>query len=160
VTATVNGCVSQAASTTATVNAIPAAPLAGNNGPLWAGTTLNLTASAVPGATYRWTGPNAFTSTNQNPTILSASTAASGLYSVTATADACPSVAGTTTVTINPPAGLSIQCLGSDMILTWPAGTLQSATNITGSWDDVSGAACPWTNPAAAPQEFYRLRLQ
>ena len=30
----------------------PPAPTAGNNSPLWAGLTLNLTASSIPGATY------------------------------------------------------------------------------------------------------------
>jgi beta-glucanase (GH16 family) len=159
VTATTNGCTSLAGTTVAVVNAIPGAPTAGNNGPLWAGMTLNLTVSTVPEATYSWTGPNGFTSTSQNPTIASASTAACGLYSVTVTANACPSEAGTTTVTINPPAGLSIQCLGSDMILTWPTGTLQSATNVSGPWNDVSGATSPSTNRAAAPQEFFRCRL-
>jgi hypothetical protein len=158
VTAAINGCTSLAGTTIALVSAIPNAPTAGNNGPLCAGSTLNLTASTVPGATYSWTGPNGFTSTNQNPVIASASAAASGLYSVTATANACPSVAGTTTVTINP-VGVSIQLLGGDMILSWPDGTLQSATNVSGPWDDINGATCPWTNPAAAPQEFYRLRL-
>jgi beta-glucanase (GH16 family) len=159
VTATVSGCTSLAGTAVAVVNAIPSAPTAGNNGPICSGSTLTLTASTVPGAAYSWTGPNGFTSTNQNPTIVSASTAACGLYSVTVTANACPSEAGTTTVTINPPAGLSIQCLGSDMILTWPTGTLQSATNVSGPWNDVSGVTSPSTNPAAAPQEFFRCRL-
>ena len=158
VTAMVGGCTSLAGTTVAVVNAIPAAPTAGNNGPIYSGSTLNLTASTVPGAAYSSTGPNGFTSTNQNPTIETAGDAASGLYSVTVTANACPSVAGTTTVTINPPVGLSIQLLGTDMILTWPGGTLQSTTNLSGPWDDVSDATCPWTNPAAAPQEFYRLK--
>ena len=101
VTATVNGCTSTAGTTTATVNAIPTAPTAGNNGPICAGSTLNLTATLVTGATYAWTGPNRFTSTLQNPTIASATTAATGLYSVTATVNGCTSTAGTTTATVN-----------------------------------------------------------
>jgi fibronectin type 3 domain-containing protein len=36
----------------------PPAPTAGNNGPIYQGMTLNLTASAVASATYSWTGPN------------------------------------------------------------------------------------------------------
>ena len=66
-----------------------AAPTAGNDGPVCAGSTLSLTASTVSGATYAWTGPNGFTSTAQNPTIPDATTAATGTYSVTATVNGC-----------------------------------------------------------------------
>jgi beta-glucanase (GH16 family) len=138
----------------------PAAPTAGNNSPIDAGATLNLTASTVPGATYSWTGPNGFTSTDQNPSIANATTNASGLYSVTATTASCASAPGTTTVTFNPPASLTIQFSAGDVILTWSGGTLQSATIVSGPWDDVSGATSPRTNSPATAQEFYRLRLQ
>jgi hypothetical protein len=138
----------------------PSAPTVGNNGPLWAGMTLNLTASTVPGATYSWTGPNGFNSTNQNPTIVNAATNASGLFSVTAAAGGCTSAPATTTVIVNPPATLTIQPLDGSVVLSWPGGILQSATNLSGPWGDLSGAASPRTNPVAAAQEFYRLRLQ
>jgi hypothetical protein len=138
----------------------PAAPTAGNNGPIYAGATLNLTASTVPGASYNWTGPNSFTSTDRNPSIVNATPSASGLYSVTATVDSCTSAPGTTTATVNPPASLSIQFSGGDAILTWTGGTLQSATNVSGPWDDIIGATSPRTNTPAAAQEFYRLKLQ
>jgi beta-glucanase (GH16 family) len=138
----------------------PAAPTAGNNGPIWAGMTLNLTASTVPGATYSWTGPNGFNSTSQNPIILNASPNVSGLFSVTATTGGCVSLPASTAVIVNPPATLSIESLPGSVVLSWPGGTLQSATNIHGSWSDVSGAVSPRTNPVASGQEFYRLRLQ
>jgi len=137
-----------------------ASPVAGNNGPISAGMTLNLTASTVPGAAYSWTGPNGFVSTNQNPSIVNASTNVSGVFSVTATADGCSSVPVTTTATVGPPAAVSARSLPGKIILSWPSGTLQSATNVSGPWGDVSGAASPRTNPASASQEFYRLRLQ
>ena len=48
-----------------------------------AGSTLNLNASGPANVTgYSWTGPNSFTSTLQNPSISSATTAAGGVYSV------------------------------------------------------------------------------
>lgn len=137
-----------------------ASPVAGNNGPISAGMTLNLTASTVPGAAYSWTGPNGFVSTNQNPSIVNASTNVSGVFSVTATADGCSSAPVTTTATVGPPAAVSARSLPGKIILSWPSGTLQSATNVSGPWGDVSGAASPRTNPASASQEFYRLRLQ
>ena len=78
------------AAATLTVNSTPA-PAAGNNGPVCAGQTLTLTASTVAGATYSWSGPNGFISSQQNPSIASATVAASGSYSVTATVSGCSS---------------------------------------------------------------------
>jgi hypothetical protein len=139
----------------------PATPTAGYNSPLYAGMTLNLTASTVPGATYNWTGPNGFTATNQNPSIASASTSDSGDYNVTVTVGDCTSSPGTTTVTVNPPASVSIQQqLNGSLIFNWPYGTLQSATNIIGPWNDIIGATSPYTNTSAVSQQFFRIQLQ
>jgi hypothetical protein len=137
----------------------PAAPTAGNNGPVWMGMTLNLTASTVAGATYAWSGPNGFSSTQQNPAITNASTNFNGVFSVTATAGGCTSAPALTTAAVNPPARIAIQPVGGKIILNWPAGTLQSATNASGPWGDVSGAAPPRTNLANLPAEFYRAKL-
>ena len=138
----------------------PATPTAGYNSPLYAGMTLNLTASTVAGATYSWTGPNGFTSTSQNPSIPGATTADSGDYSVTATVGACTSAPGTTTVTVNPPASVSVQALSGSLILDWPFGTLQSATNLSGPWNSLTGVTPPYTNTPGEAQEFFRIRLQ
>lgn len=85
VTVTVNGCTSNSAQTTVAITAAPSAPTVGSNSPIAEGQTLNLTASAVTNATYAWTGPNGFTSSQQNPSISMATTAASGTYTVTVT---------------------------------------------------------------------------
>jgi hypothetical protein len=100
VTATVNGCTSSHGTTTAIVNAAPAAPSASNGGPICAGATLQLFASTVAAATYSWTGPNGFVSNQQNPAIPAATAAATGVYSVTVTVSGCPSPAGTTSATV------------------------------------------------------------
>ncbi|MBD0259084.1 MAG: hypothetical protein ICV83_25475, partial [Cytophagales bacterium] len=71
-------------------------------GPVCAGGTITLTASTVAGATYAWTGPNGFTSSQQNPTVPNATAAAGGTYSVTATANGCTSPATAVDVAINP----------------------------------------------------------
>ena len=138
----------------------PAAPAPGNSGPVWAGMTLNLTASTVPGATYRWTGPNGFLSTNQNPSITNATTNAGGIYSVTAAAAGCSSAPATTAAIVNPPASISCRLSSGSVILAWPGGALQSATNLAGSWRTVVGATSPYTNIPGPRQEFYRLKLQ
>ncbi|HUA38129.1 MAG TPA: glycoside hydrolase family 2 TIM barrel-domain containing protein [Candidatus Sulfopaludibacter sp.] len=138
----------------------PPAPTAGYNSPIYAGMTLNLTASTVPGATYSWTGPGGFVSTDQNPSITNVTAAAAGIYNVSAIVGGCASVPAAITVTVNPPATLSVEALNGSLILGWPYGTLQSATNLTGPWDDLMGVMSPYTNVPGEPQEFFRVRLQ
>jgi hypothetical protein len=58
------------------------------------GQTLQLTASG--GASYSWTGPNGFTSTQQNPTIANAQLVNSGTYTVVVTQGGCSATAATT----------------------------------------------------------------
>ena len=49
---------------------------------------------------------------------------------------------------------------GSAVSLTWQAigAVLQSAPNITGPWEDVSGAASPFTIVPTGTQQFFRYR--
>jgi len=135
VIATVSGCASSAGTVNVTVNAIPAAPTAGSNSPVCAGSTLNLTASTISGATYSWTGPNGFTSTLQNPTIADVTTAAAGQYNVTATVNGCTSVAGSVTVTVNTKVTPTFTQLGPYCSGVTP-GILPTTSNngITGTW--------------------------
>ena len=136
VTATVNGC-STAASTSVTVNTPPSAPAAANGGPICAGGTLALTASAIANATYAWTGPNGFTSALQNPSIPNATAAAAGVYSVTATASGCTGPAGSTSAVVNP---VSAAIAASTQIC------LTSGNTGTASAPDAgSGATYAWT---------------
>jgi predicted outer membrane repeat protein len=81
---------------TLTVKPVPSPPTASNNGPICAGQTLQLSVSTVSGATYSWTGPSAFTSSQQNPQILAAPVSASGTYGVTVTVNGCSSSPATT----------------------------------------------------------------
>jgi len=86
---------------TMVVNQLPVATAA-NNGPLCEGLTLNLLGTPDGMASYSWTGPNGFTSTQQNPTITNVTAAAAGVYSLIVTnSSGCTSLAVTTTVVIN-----------------------------------------------------------
>ncbi len=64
------------------VQGTPLMANATSNNPTCVGETLNLTSNTIAGATYRWTGPNGFTSSNQNPTISNIQTAMSGTYTL------------------------------------------------------------------------------
>ena len=138
VTASVQGCTSAPGTVQVSVSGTPAAPQAGSNSPICANSTLNLFAGTVAGATYDWTGPNGFTSNQQNPSIPNADVSASGTYTVIATISGCVSSPGTTTVTVNPiPAAPNVAsnspiCEGQTLNLTS---------------DFVAGATYSWTSP-------------
>jgi len=74
-------------------------PVATSNSPVCVGSPLNLTTAAVAGATYSWTGPNGFTSTDQNPTIAAVTAANAGTYSVTVSLTGCTTLPGSINVT-------------------------------------------------------------
>ncbi len=81
-----------------TVNPLPTAA-ASNTGAYCVGQTIALSSSG--GNTYSWAGPSAYSSTAQNPTRPTATTAMAGTYTVTVTSAAgCVSTA-TTAVTVN-----------------------------------------------------------
>jgi hypothetical protein len=121
---------------TLTVNAT-AAPVASNSGPICAGQTLQLNASTIPGATYSWTGPNSFTSSQQNPSISSATLAAAGTYNVTATANSCASPVAQTTAVVN---------TSPDATITAPSSVCSSSGGHGASVPDAGvGATYTWT---------------
>jgi hypothetical protein len=55
---------------------------------------------------------------------------------------------------------ISIVQQGGNIILTWPSGTLQEATAVNGSYNDLLTATSPWTNSIAPGQKFYRIKVQ
>jgi len=129
--------------TTVVVNPIPAAVTPTNNGPVCSGATLNLTAPAVVGATYSWTGPNIYTSTQQNPTISPTTTANTGTYSVTVTVNGCTSPAGTTSVVVNNTPNPPVPAINGNAT---PAAICEGGT-ITLTANNIAGATYAWTGP-------------
>jgi hypothetical protein len=101
VTVSVHGCISTPGSTTVVVKPKPSAPVAGNNGPVCNGASLTLDATTITGATYAWTGPGGFTSTQQNPIVSTSATAQmTGIYYIHSILNGCTSINASTTVTI------------------------------------------------------------
>ncbi|HBX51821.1 MAG: hypothetical protein A2275_03450 [Bacteroidetes bacterium RIFOXYA12_FULL_35_11] len=99
-------------------------PIVYNNGPLCCGQTLELSAteSAYPGATYTWTGPNGFTSNQQNPMIPNACTQNTGTYSMVITANGQTSPVWTTEANIYDSPNISLTdtaiCAGETVTFT------------------------------------------
>ncbi len=140
----VAGCLSARTAVTATVNALPTAgTVAATPSSLCEGATLTLTETGTPSGagtltSYNWTGPNGYTSSGTGPTVSPASlttatTSASGIYSLTVTYPnpGCTSAPVTTSyVTVNANttpviSGTLSACVGGTRTLTAniPSGT-------------------------------------
>ncbi|MFM6994095.1 MAG: gliding motility-associated C-terminal domain-containing protein [Sediminibacterium sp.] len=136
-----NNCTSAIGSGIVTVNPIPAKPIITSNSPICEGATLTLTTSNVTGGIFSWTGVNSFSSSVQNPSIASITTAASGDYTATVTVDGCTSAASdlisvvvNSKPTITASANKTSICAGESVTLTASgAGSLGTYT-----WDDGS----------------------
>ncbi|MFZ4399676.1 MAG: hypothetical protein ACOYO1_06560 [Bacteroidales bacterium] len=101
VTVTNAGCTAVSNNIGVTANSLPAAPIASSNSPVALNGTLQLTASTIPNASYTWSGPNSFSSVQQNPTIFNASSVLNGVYSVRAIVNSCQSPVATINVTVS-----------------------------------------------------------
>ena len=151
VTVTVNGCTSPAGTTSVVVNAIPATPAPSNTGPYCTGGAISLSTPFISGASYAWTGPNGFTSSQRNPLRANATVADAGTYSVTVTVNGCTSPAGTTNVVVNvmPSTPTATNggpyCVGGTISLSTPA-----VTGATYSWTGPSGFTSSLQNPTRA----------
>lgn len=118
-------------------------PGASSNYPGCEGDDLYLSSAAFTGATYSWTGPNGFTSSEQNPVIYNLTAANNGDYTVTLTTAVGCTNTGVTSINVNPAPVANAgddqdMCEGSTVTLegsggstyTWsPAATLSSATS-------------------------------
>ena len=96
---TVDGCESALSPTTVDFNNAPDAA-ANNTGPYCAGEAIELSSStSTTGTTitYTWTGPNSYTSNDQNPS----NATEAGTYSVVIDVDGCESLPVETDITIN-----------------------------------------------------------
>ena len=71
-----------------------------SSNPICDGQTLNLTSTGLAGATYAWTGPNGFTSNQQNPTTTNVSMSDTGDYTVVVKIGKCCRYVAKTKVSI------------------------------------------------------------
>jgi hypothetical protein len=95
-----NSCGTVTASVNVNVNQAPATPApVANANPICQGATLNL--SVIGGTSWLWSGPNGYSSTQQNPQINS-NIYGSGDYCVVVTQSGCQSAQGCINITVNP----------------------------------------------------------
>lgn len=141
VTVTAAGGCTASASTVVAVSAAPAASVSGSSS-LCAGNTLTLTASG--GGSYEWSGPG-FTGTGSLVSIPNASTAATGVYTVTVTGTSGCTATASKTVTVNatPVATAGNNgpvCTGASLVLSASGGSSYS-------WSGPGGFVSTTQNP-------------
>jgi hypothetical protein len=137
-----NGCTSTS-STSVVVNAKPTAS-SGSNTPVCEGGTINLNSSG--GVTYIWNGPNGYSSSQQNPSIVNAQLSNGGLYTVTVTgSNGCTSTSSTSVMVNAKPTASS----GSNTPVC-EAGTinLNSSGGVTYVWNGPNGYSSSQQNPS------------
>lgn len=93
------GCKESVASNPIVIQANKIQATASNTGPYFEGEVMKLSSSG--GTKYEWSGPNSFSSTVQNPTVLNIPISASGTYSVKVTDDINCSATAQTVVLVN-----------------------------------------------------------
>ena len=148
-----------AAAQTPAFIAQPAAPAA----PLAVGSTYTLTATAAgsPVLTYQWF-KDGTALTGKTLSSLALSPVASGdagNYSLVVTNGFGAITSSIVAVTIESGVlEITIERSGSNIILTWPSGVLQSSDTVTGGYSDVTGATSPRTVVPSEPMKFYQLR--
>ena len=137
VTATLNSCTSAPAQVNVVINPTPGLPTLSSNGPICAGTNLTLTANSTftGPLTYAWTGPNGFTSTEQNPVIANAGVTAGGTYNllITSTLGNCPAPAASITTVVNALPNISRGTISSPQTCTSASGTITLEGLVAGS---------------------------
>ena len=102
-----------------------------SDSPLCAGWTLNLSVPSVTGASYSWSGPDGYVSTNQNPSLSNISVSATGTYCLALTANGCTST-GCVSVTVNPLATVNVS--GSTTICPGVSNNIEAALTGTSPW--------------------------
>ena len=91
------------------INPIPSSPIIAAVSPICEGEELQLSTTAIVGATYYWIGPNGFESNLQNPIISAATIQNEGDYFLYVSLNDCDSEISVSTVEVTPKPIFSIQ---------------------------------------------------
>ena len=128
-------------------------PLVDNDGPYCVGETIHLTANSngQSGASFNWTGPGGFTSTQQNPTRTNCTMAMAGTYTCTISLNGQTNNA-TTEVVIYPQPTANFNytsvCKGTPTQFTSTSTTNPSGQQMTYRWNFGDGGSSNEQNPS------------
>ena len=145
----VNGCTSAAATQLVNVYPIPAAPAFTIGSPVCTGGSVILNGPAVAGATYAWSGPAGFSSSQEDPVLNGLGSGNTGTYSLTVTVNGCTSPAATQTLTVNALPDIQANAT-SQLICTGSSVVLSGSGGVSYAWDNGVSDGVPFTPGATA----------
>ena len=131
------------------IKAIPETPVAFLEQVICDTQSLNLQATTVPNVTYQWSGPNGFTSNEQNPIINPVSALNNGMYSVKVIENGCESSLASVEVVVNslPQFTLESSCVENAFtIMAIPINNSFDVNQVNYSWIGPNGFESS-TNP-------------
>ncbi|MGN6397302.1 MAG: PKD-like domain-containing protein [Mucilaginibacter sp.] len=131
------------------VNPQPVKPVANSNSPICIGSTIQLKTEDVANGSFLWTGPNGFSSTDQNPNIPNATMANIGDYHLVVTVNGCSSEVSTASVVVRSP---GVANAGPDQIICITDPEIKLAGKVTGG----TGQGI-WSSTSATPGKFSSL---
>lgn len=137
-----NGCASlPSESRTITVTPFPVLVISAND-PACSGQEINFQATDIPGAVYFWQGPNNFSSSLPDPTIVNADASVhAGTYGVVATVNGCSSSTMLLEVEVRPTPRVPVAVPTDPICISNPASVLTLSVNPNTSTD---GATYQW----------------
>ena len=115
--------ISDSSTITITIKDLPVSPTLTAPSPICEGNDVLLESNTIANAAYFWTGPNGFTSTDQNPLIQDFNSSNNGTYFAFVTVDGCNSITEQIIINSNPIPDFTIDgitsiCLGQNETLT------------------------------------------
>lgn len=122
---------------TITIKPIPQVPIASVDAMTCETQNINLYATTVTSATYLWSGPNGFSSTDQNPVLTNATAQNNGTYIVKSIQNGCESAETSIVVAVNPLPTFTLDAFCDQNIFTItavPTNTNLLGTNFNYSW--------------------------
>ena len=123
-----------------------------NDGPYCVGETIHLSVNAQDGASYNWTGPNGFTSTQQNPSRPNCTLNMAGTYTCTTTVGSQSTTASTEVVIYPQPIAnfnFTTVCVGTPTQFTSTSTTNPSGQQIQNyNWNFGDGQTSTQQNPS------------
>ena len=134
------------------VKPMPNAPAPGSNAPICTGSILSLTATGTSGASYLWTGPPSYATSNQNPSRSGMTPIQGGMYYITVNLSGCLQK-DSLFVVVNPPTqtptiGSNTPVCASGNI-DFTASTVPAATYL---WTGPGGT---WTSTSQNPSKQF-----
>lgn len=122
------------------IKALPETPIASVEDVICNTRQLNLQATSIPFGSYLWTGPNGFSSSEQNPVLSNISELVNGTYTVKGYTNDCDSGLSSVDVVVNPLPEFTLKagCMGNQFVVT--------AVPTNNSYDSLT-ASYIWTGP-------------